>query len=184
METLHPNQIPTKLKYIDDASFQYIRPIYPLLKCLVSESGSKEQKINMIVAAVSFERISCLVYKGSDKKYYSKPDASWYCRRLFEGPAETPEEVYDLVKRHGVTLEKAKHIHKMIWQIADIVCPMIACVSEQAFISEYAYAIEYVIKHDGNIPKPEMQLLFPRNYPDFHYMEGIAAEIMPYTDGL
>ena len=83
-------------------------------------------------------------------------------------------------KRCGVTREKADHIYKLVWQVADLVCPMMACEVEQAFISEYAYAIEYVIQHNGDLPKPEISILFPSNYSDYHYQEGIAETIRNY----
>ena len=54
---------------------------------------------------------------------------------------------------------------------------MMACVTEQAFVSEYAYAIEYVIKHDGKLLKPEIAELFPTNYPDYDFQSGIAEII-------
>lgn len=76
--------------------------------------------------------------------------------------------------------EQAEHIFRLVWQVADIVCPMMACVCEQAFVSEYAYAIEYVIRHNVEFPKPEITLLFPGNYPDYNYSEGIAEEIREY----
>ena len=49
---------------------------------------------------------------------------------------------------------------------------MMACMEEQAFMSEYAYAIDYVIRHDFDLPKPDMVLLFPKNYSDYRYSEG------------
>ena len=54
---------------------------------------------------------------------------------------------------------------------------MMECITEQAFVSEYAYAIEYVIRHNGNLPKPEIKWMFPTNYEDYNYTEGIAKEI-------
>ena len=40
--------------------------------------------------------------------------------------------------------------------------------------------IEYVIRHDGDLPKPEIKWMFPTNYEDYHYTEGIAKEIESY----
>ena len=54
---------------------------------------------------------------------------------------------------------------------------MLACVTEQAFVSEYAYAIEYAARHGGDLPKPEIGTLFPTNYPDYDYTQGVAALI-------
>ena len=55
-----------------------------------------------------------------------------------------------------------------IRRIADTVCPMMACMDEQGFVSEYAYAIDYVIKvsgvriSDGSPPKTPAKPLFMR----------------------
>ena len=43
---------------------------------------------------------------------------------------------------------------------------------------KYAYAIEYVLRHDGDLPKPDITHMFPTNHPDYHYDRGIAVEIM------
>ena len=34
----------------------------------------------------------------------------------------------------------------------------------------------YVIKHRCDLPKPEIDELFPRNYPDYHYNEGLLVD--------
>lgn len=52
-------------------------------------------------------------------------------------------------------------------------CQMISCRIEQVFISELAYAADYVISRKGNIESPAFvsYSLFPQNYNDFHYEE-------------
>ena len=115
-DVIHYGQIPTKLKTIKTEIFdQGHKAIYALLKCLVSEPNSFQQKNQIIVAASLFERISCLVYFGKEG-YYQKPSVDKYYKDIFEGFAETPEEVYDRIKRFGVTEEKANHIFKLVWQ--------------------------------------------------------------------
>ncbi len=181
MSNLHPKQIPTRLKYIEEelhiresdfASF--------ILKCLISEPDSAEQKNYMIAAASILERFSCLVYKGNDGQY-RKLALTTYYKSFFKHWAETPEEVFERVKQYGVTRDKAELIYKLLWQIADIVCPMMAGIEEQGFVSEYVYAIEYVINHGGYLQKPEMGILFPQNYPDYNWPgSGIAAEVNKY----
>lgn len=178
--TLHPGQIPTTRKIIKSEFFHYgLRAINSLLRCLASEPGSFEQKNHLLVAAISFERISCLVYRGNDGNY-RKPPVEKYTADIFEAFAETPEEIICRLNKYDVSPSSAEHIHRMIWKISDLICPMMSCISEQAFVSEYAYAIEYVILHDGNLPKPEIPLLFPTNYPDYNYRENIANEIKYY----
>ena len=42
--------------------------------------------------------------------------------------------------------------------------------------SIYAYAIDYVIRHRCDLPKPDIDGLFPRNYPDYNYWEGLLVD--------
>ena len=181
---LHPKQIPTK-KYIIESELSTIGfdAATALLDCLLSESNGNEQKNNIIAAAFLLEFVSRLIYRNKNGAYCKLPVEKYY-QNIFEGYAEDPDEVFSRAEESGykITHEKAEHIHKLVWQIADIVCPMIVCTDEQAFVSEYAYAIEYVIRHDGNLQKPEMQGLFPKNYADYRYEEGIAEEMRKAID--
>lgn len=180
LHTLHPRQIPTTLKFIKSEFFHYgLHAIKSLLRCLASEPGSFKQKNHLLVAAISFERMSCLVYRGKNGNY-RKPPIEEYITYTFEGFAETPEEIIYQLNKCDMAPASAEHMHRIIWKISDLICPMMSCLSEQAFVSEYAYAIEYVILHDGNLPKPKIPLLFPINYPDYNYREGIANEIKDY----
>ncbi len=106
------------------------------------------------------------------------------CRRLTS--IAIPNSVTEICERafsgcksltSVVIPEGAALIHKEMWQIADLVCPKMACETERGFISEYAYDIDYVIRRKGDLPKPEVRLLFPQNYEDYHYTEGVAKEI-------
>ena len=181
---LHPRQIPTTKKAARTVLWDNAHhAINSILRCFTCDPDSPEFKNHLIVAAVLLEKVSCPVYRGKDGEYHKLP-INTYKQWIFEGPTETPEEVASLLERLGktVTKEEAIHIHKMIWQIADIVCSMQACILEQAFLSEFAYAIEYVIKHDGDLEPPVINSYspFPKNYPDYHYTEGIAEEIHEY----
>lgn len=138
------------------------------------EKGSYAQKNSIVVAAAFFERVSCLVYGQKDGRYHKLPEKD-YRIELFDYWAETPEEVLQLLGK-GYKIEDAEHIHKLIRQVADLVCPMMAC-GQQAFVSDYAYAIEYVVRNDGDLPKPEIKYMFPLNYKNYHSNEGIAEEI-------
>ena len=100
---------------------------------------------------------------------------------MFERWTQTPQEVFDAVKGHGASAGDAERIHKRIWQTADLVCPMMACETAQAFPAEYAYAIEYVIRNGENLPKPEMHGLFPANYADYDYTKGVAEVLNGYA---
>ena len=146
-----------------------------LCKCIRCEPGSPEYNRNLLVAAVILERVASLVYRCRDGKYH-KPSPETYQAELFKPYAETPEEVFDLAAEFGATPETAEHIHKILWQIADLVCPMMACITEHGHVNEYAYAIDYVIRHNGNLPKPEIHLLFPINYENYRYWEPVTKE--------
>lgn len=176
---LKHGQIPTQRRFLmDELMDNDRRAFYALLKCLVSEPGSREQKIYLLLAALIFERISRPVYLNKDL-IISKLPVERYYMMIFTGYAETPEEVFERVKRDGVTREKAEHIFKLVWQIADIVCPMMACPA-RSFVYQYAQAIEYVINHNGDLPKPEISHLYPKNYPHYSELLETAREIEEY----
>ena len=178
---LHPKQIPTSLKTIKSQLFFSGRSaINHLISCAVCVPGSLRQVNHIIIAAECFERLSRLVYRAGQGRF-CKPKAEEYYNEIFINHAETPEEItYVPSLKYGVPPERAKEIYKIIHKTAEIVCPMMACVEEQAFLSEYAYAIEYVLSHKGNLPKPEIDLIFPTNYKDYHPGEKIACEIRKY----
>lgn len=176
----HNGQIPTLMKAIKlEIWDKDLQIIYSLIRCLLSPLDSAAYKNNLIIAASLLERISCLVYRGKDGTY-RKPSPKKYAKEIFERYAETVEEVSEKADRNGNKEKDAAHMHEILWKIADLVCPMMACITEQAFTSQYAYAIDYVIRHDGDLPKPEMEEIFPANYPEFRYMEGIGKEINKY----
>ncbi len=173
---LHYGQVPTAYKALkDELSKSGTSAFFSLLKCFAYDIDSNDYVMQVLLTANYLERISCLVYKGSDGKY-KKLSEKKYKKGIFESYAETPQEIYDRIQKYRVSETEAEWIHKMVWQIADLVCPMIACMSEQAFVSEYAYAIDYVIRHRGNLSKPDIAELFPENYSDYNYWEGPLVE--------
>jgi hypothetical protein len=130
----------------------------------------------LIIAAVKLEKLSCLVYKdeaGNSKK----PKASIYFEEVFESWTEYPEDVRNACSMLNEAHDKALEVYMMLWALAKVVCPMMSCEKEQAFVRDYAYAIEYVVKHDGNLDTPNMQGLVPLNYIDFNYNEGINHKV-------
>ena len=172
---LNYGQIPTLYKTIRaELSKSGTSAIFSLLRCFTYDVGSNDYMIQVFLTANYLERISCLVYKGADGKFK---------KVIFESYAETPREIYERTREYAVSEAEVKWIHKMIWQIADLVCPMIACMCEQAFVSEYAYAIDYVIRHRGDLPKPDIDGLFPKNYPDYKYWEGsLIDKVKEYVE--
>ena len=160
---LHPGQIPTTAAAIRrelwDKSYDIITV---LLKCISLAPDSYGFINQAVVAASLLERVSCLVYQGKDGAWRKLPEEA-YKKAIFEAYTETKEEVAERLRGHG----DAARAFKTLWNIADLVCPMMACVTEQAFLSEYAYAIDYVIRRSGDLPQPEIAELFPTNYPDY-----------------
>ncbi len=133
-------------------------------------------KISLIIAAVHLEKVSCFVYK-TGKGRYAKPPIEFYKKHMLEDFAESPEETYRTLSHTGIPEGQSYLFHKKLCKIYDLICPMVACRSEQAFVSEYAYAIDYVLKYGESLEKPIMDGIFPTNYSEFNYGKGIAAEI-------
>ena len=74
------------------------------------------------------------------------------------------------------TLYFAGGIHFVFARILkELWCRFLSYLYEQAYIPEYAYALEYVVNH-ADLPFPEYGEwgFFPTNYPDFDYTEGIS----------
>lgn len=167
-DDLHPGQIPTTRAAIRrelwDKSYDIITV---LLKCISLAPDSCGFINQAVVAASLLERVSCLVYQGKDGVWRKLPEKD-YKKAIFEAYTETKEEVAERLSVHG----DAARAFKTLWNIADLVCPMLACVTEQAFVSEYAYAIEYAVRHVGDLPKPVIGTLFPTNYPDYDSTQG------------
>lgn len=180
---LHYGQIPTLYQALkSELSKSGTAAIFSLLRCFTYDVDSNDYMIQVLLTANYLERISCLVYKGKDGEY-KKLSENKYKKFIFEGRVETSREIYDIIQKYRVSETEAEWIHKMVWQIADLVCPMIACMSEQAFVSEYAYAIDYVIRRGRDLPKPDIAELFPRNYSDYNYWEGpFVDKVKEYID--
>ncbi|MBO4413850.1 MAG: hypothetical protein IKX86_01115 [Clostridia bacterium] len=145
---------------------------YLLLGCLTSERGSGEYKNYLIAAAMKYEKIGCLIYKNAEGDYV-KPPAKMYDKYFFDAWLETAGEIRDRVMpRREVTLQEAEYMLKLVRKISGIVCPMMATYGEHLTVIEYAYSIDYVISHGGDIPDPVFDYsLFPENYPDFNPFE-------------
>lgn len=164
---LHYKQIPTTYKAIKEQleTFSYKLPKM-LIKCILNEKDI----LSLTVASAYLEMLSRYVYSGKDNSY-KKPKAKIYKIILFEHYAETASEVKSLADNLGEKDLSPESTHKVLWQIADLVCEMMAVTNEQATLSEYVYAIKYVIENTDNLPKPEMNLLFPENYENYNYWE-------------
>jgi hypothetical protein len=99
---------------------------------------------------------------------------------IFDGRAETKEEVEDLLLRCGGVSEiSTDQVMRRLYFIEKLWCGSISCLHEQIYIPELAYAFDYVIRHKGEIPEPAYtgaEHLFPSNYKNYEYLEGIAKD--------
>lgn len=104
------------------------------------------------------------------------------CKYIIQKDAEFPGELLEHALLKDANPETAQHVHKILWQIADLICPMMASMTEHGFINEYAYAIDYVIRHAGDLTKPEINGFFPENYETYRYWEVVTEGISAFAE--
>ena len=185
LKLLHGGQILTNRKTI----IQYIHdnemPITFNTVYLIAEylKGCKHDlRLYSVCSRLYF--LSRLVYKG--KKGVCKLLAENYQKSLFGPHAENLDEICDVLVSvdrdylernvekgldYFETLQRCFDLIKVIWS------KNLACINEQIYIPELAYAFEYVTERKGKLPLPEFQErieLFPKNYINYNYTEGIA----------
>ncbi len=90
----------------------------------------------------------------------------------------------------GSLLLASDHVNR-VFRCLEIIeqlwCKSIACVCEQIFIPELAYAFDYVIKNRGELREPEFLgewSMFPCNYENYNYTEGIAEYFEDVMEGI
>lgn len=136
--------------------------------------GKEDPRFDLALYAVcsKLHFLSRLWWKSG--KQWVKLSAERYDMELFEGKAETQEEVADILKcLPGLTLtsEMARSVFHQLKIIRQLWYHMIASTREQVFLSELAFALEYVLDRHGDLPDPQFRCegdLFPCNYEDFH----------------
>ena len=107
----------------------------------------------------------CRMYYKSHGRLV-KMSAHKYYKELFEGCAETEEEVNDI---YPVTTDVFDKLHTVfkIWSHC------LAIDNESVFAGEFAYAYEFVMKYD-NLPEVKFSSknsLYPDNYPCYNASE-------------
>ena len=126
-----------------------------------------------------------------DRKGFSKlPDR--YYENIFIGYLEYPSEAEGHLREYNenhadrieITEELLEYIIRCKTIIAAICCHFMEAIDEQFFISEYAYAFDYVLSKKGDLPMPEYgsteyrmdkhDSFFPTNYKDFYYSDETA----------
>ena len=72
---LHYGQVPTLYQALkNELSKSGTAAIFSLLRCFTHDVDSNDYMIQLLVTASYLERISCLVYKGSDRAYKKLPE--------------------------------------------------------------------------------------------------------------
>ena len=150
-----------------------------LVFCIAAGPGHPDYVDVLYAASSRLYMLDLLVYQSKDG--IVKPDARWYCKQLFQGFLETPEEAAERAERLGFSEENKALLFRQVKRITALWCGMLSKYGEITFAYEFAYGADYVIRRNGKLPPPEFPesqgLLFPTNYPDFHYWEGIGAHI-------
>ncbi len=161
---------------------------------LATGLDDEEQRLRLYYVCARLFYLSRLVYFDGTK--IEKLPYAAYEKGLFEPYTENKEEMQWLLEYWNKIHEdrKVQLTEQFIdetWDsfvnLKNLWCRFLACRTEQAYISEFGYALEYVIRHKGHLPMPEYTSecsLFPNNYKDFQYDEGIAEYFEHIMDGL
>ncbi len=181
MKSLHHGQIVSNRRTIVflaeemDTSVTY-NSVYLLSHGL----DSQESYLRLFVTCSRLYYLSRIVYRGSDG-VFKKLDEKEYKRILFEGHAENSNEILSIMVNQNAeknaSMTMAEKVFGDLRILESLWCRAIACVEEQIYIPELAYELDYVFKNSGWLSKPEYSSeysLFPNNYENFNYTEGIA----------
>ena len=176
---IHPEQIVTNKRTIQTALWDISSEVPGGLIVLLYR-GLKEQEdyLRLFSICSRLENLSKMVYKGRDG--VKKPSYDLYDHWLFEIRYETKGDIRYILKNYGDKVEidesETEKIFKMYQTIKMLWLRMVSNVGEIAFLSEYAYAFEYVRSKGADIPLPEYENedIFPCNYDGYDYDRGIA----------
>ena len=152
--------------------------VYLISKGLVGEWDY----LRLLSVCARLYYLSKLVYR--DKAGVKKLSAAQYRKQIFEPHAETQDEInailHKMYKEHSderLNDDNTDLVGRCLMIIEKLWCTSIACAYEQIYIPELAYAFEYVVKRRGELPEPVFRgasSLFPDNYENYNYSEGIA----------
>ncbi len=181
MKTQHDGQIVTTRRAIVSYSRDIDTSVtYNTVYLLSHGLDSQDSYLRLYATCSRLYYLSRLVYRGQNGSY-KKLDEEEYERILFEGHAENCEEVYSIMVNRYVEKNTSMTLAEKVFEDLRILeplwCKSIANVEEQIYIPELAYELAYVFRHSGELPKPEYDSknsLFPNNYENFNYTEGIA----------
>jgi len=176
-------QIVTTRRTIEEFIWDIQVPVTNNTVYLISKGLAGEwDYLRLLSVCTRLYYLSKLVYR--DKAGFKKLSAAQYRKQIFEPHAETQDEIkailYKMCKDNGdekLDDDNNDLVGKCLMIIEKLWCISIACVCEQIYIPELAYAFEYVVKRRGELPAPVFggaSSLFPDNYENYNYTEGIA----------
>ncbi len=195
MKLPHYGQILTNKETIQSFMGDVEHPVVMnTLYLLLEGVGDTEKRLRLYSVCSRLYYLSKLVYRDGEK--IVKLSSDEYEKGLFEGYAEDKIDIGFVLSywndRHSdlrlnVTDELLDEVWEAFLRIKALWLRFIACRHEQIYIPEYAYALEYVYMHKGELPMPEYSNdfgVFPNNYKDFNCSEGIADYFEDIMDGL
>lgn len=193
MEIGHAGQIVTTKKSILWFIREIESPVTYNTVCLISDGLKGEYDyLRLYSVCARLYYLSKLVYKGKDGVVKLKPNR--YRKEIFDPLAETPDEVKRILERKkkddsskSILTDHAEQVFRCLQIIERLWCTSMACVCEQIYIPELAYAFDYVIMNRGKLPAPEFQgdwSMFPQNYKDYNYTEGLAEYFEDVMEGI
>lgn len=145
-----------------------------LLYCAATGRQDSEYKTMLCSTCTKFQFLSKLVYRG--KGDIVKLPAERYKKELFDAWMEDEEEISARLQGLNLGEVDSNFVYQCVQPIELLWCQMISCIKEQVFVSELAYAADYILARNGAVPAPEFQQketdLFPTNYENFNYWEG------------
>lgn len=150
-----------------------------LLYCIVNGMDDTQYQSVLHAACSKLWFLSKMVYRS--KNGIVKLPIKTYETELFDGMLETEEEVADHLGYMKLDKSRSGYAYKCLQPIKQLLCHMIGCEAEQVFVSELVYAVDYVLRRNGEVEAPIFDRpcdLFPSNYKDFHYNEGIGKDIL------
>ena len=161
----------TILDYINSIEKSVIKG---LLYCVTA--AGKNEKYNIILYSICSKLwfLSKMVYKSN--RGIVKLSFKEYKKYLFDRYIKNEQDIIFWLKNMNLKQVNLSCERRCIDLIILLWCQMISCNIEQVFISELGYALDYVMSRRGNIEFPSFTeySLFPQNYNDFKYWEGIA----------
>ena len=174
-DTPHYGQIVTFPNFIEktlgDMALNFARQT---LYCIAYGPKGNEYKLNLLAAAMDLRNISR--YVAFIDGTLTKPDSSLYEEELFTAYMETEDEVKDHLEFWFPDCKvSSEYVFKCLEAMKPLIIRWVSADYEMLFTSEYAYLIDYVIRRKGDVPYPA-EGLFPKNFKDFNYIEGIAKE--------